>query len=199
MQKRLPHLIVFLFIAAAYLLGWLAPLDNALMDQRFSVLNRDAGGDVVVVEIDPRSLRELDVWPWPRGHHAALIDRLVAAGARDIALDIDFSSRSTAAADRALAQAIERADGKVILPIFRQATRGAGGSSEIMLTGPLAAFERHARTALVNVRAASDGLVRQYQTAEPWADTLTPSMATLMTGRGLWAYDNFILDFGIRP
>ncbi len=39
MKKRIPHLVIFLFVAGAYLLGWFAPIENALMDQRFGVLN----------------------------------------------------------------------------------------------------------------------------------------------------------------
>src|SRR5437667_11940720 len=47
-------------------LGGLAPLEHALMDFRFELLQRPASGDLVVVEVDNVSLTSLGVWPWPR-------------------------------------------------------------------------------------------------------------------------------------
>ena len=67
MSKRLPHLVIFLVSVGLYLTGSLAPLERALMDARFSLLQREATGDLVFVQIDARSLRDLGVWPWPRG------------------------------------------------------------------------------------------------------------------------------------
>ncbi|MGH6961418.1 MAG: CHASE2 domain-containing protein, partial [Dongiaceae bacterium] len=100
-------------------LGGLAPLEHRLMDLRFGLVQRPAAGDLVVVEVDNASLTSLGVWPWPRDLHAALIDRLLAAGVRGIAFDIDFSSASMAAADAALADALARADHRVVLPVFK--------------------------------------------------------------------------------
>ena len=83
-------------------------------------MQRDASKELVFVEIDERSLRLLEVWPWPRSHHAELIARLNSAGARNIAIDIDFSSRSTPAQDALLEQALEGAERRVILPAFKR-------------------------------------------------------------------------------
>jgi CHASE2 domain-containing sensor protein len=41
--------------------------------------------DATVVTIDPRSLRALEAWPWPRHRYAEAIDRLERAGAVAIA------------------------------------------------------------------------------------------------------------------
>src|SRR5438105_3333472 len=53
-----------------------------------------ASGEVAIVEIDSRSLRELATWPWPRRYHGMLVDRLREAGVHSIGFDVDFSSRS---------------------------------------------------------------------------------------------------------
>ena len=112
MQRRLPHLLVFVLVAVVYLVGALTPIERALMDLRFRLLPQEASGELVVVEIDARSLEELDTWPWPRSYYAEVIDRLFAAGASEIALDVDLSSSADPAGDAALVAALERAKGR---------------------------------------------------------------------------------------
>lgn len=99
-------------------LGAFASLDRLLTDARFSLLSRPASGDVVFVEIDSQSLAQVGVWPWPRQEHGEILDKLLALGARDVAFDIDFSSRSTEDGDAALEAALERAGGFTYLASF---------------------------------------------------------------------------------
>src|SRR5258708_2727510 len=108
LRQRLPQLAVFGVFASAYWLGAFEPIERALMDTRFRLIERPATGQLAVVAIDSRSLRELHSWPWPRTYHARLIDALFAAGAEDVALDIDLSSAASAEADRSLAGALAR-------------------------------------------------------------------------------------------
>lgn len=70
---------------------------------------------IVIVGIDEASFAELDLqWPWPRRLHARLIDRLHAAGATVIGLDVLFAEPTNAEDDGLLAEAIGRA-GNVVL------------------------------------------------------------------------------------
>jgi adenylate cyclase len=70
---------------------------------------------IVIVGIDEASFAELDrQWPWPRRLHARLIDRLHAAGATVIGLDVLFAEPANAEDDRLLAEAIKRV-GNVVL------------------------------------------------------------------------------------
>src|SRR5579862_8576377 len=57
------------------------PLDDVLSNLRYSALQRPPTGDVVFVDIDAASLKEVGVWPWPRTVHAEVVDRLMALGA----------------------------------------------------------------------------------------------------------------------
>src|SRR5690242_3676974 len=100
-RPRLAPLLVFLALAAIYAAGLFEPLERLLMDTRFALVQRAPTGGLVLVEIDTRSLQALDRWPWPRRLHARVLDRLVAAGAGDIAFDIDLSARSSDSEDRA--------------------------------------------------------------------------------------------------
>ena len=75
-------------------------MENTLTDFRFNLLKPNVSGEIVIVDIDAKSLRELDTRPWPRGYHAEILDRLREAGARNIALDINFAATSMASLPR---------------------------------------------------------------------------------------------------
>jgi PAS domain S-box-containing protein len=180
-------------------LGVIPQLEHRLMDLRFGLTQRPASGDLVVVEIDSASLADIGVWPWPRNLHAALIDRLTAAGVRGIALDIDFSSVSTPAGDAALADALARAGHRVVLPIFKQHASLGRSEGEVRHTGPLPAFGAHAPLASVNLQPGEDGLIRLYTLAEPWNDNLVPSMGAIFAAVERPPADVFYLDYGIDP
>ena len=65
-----------------------SPLDKRLTDARFGLVTRPPTGNTVFVEIDPASLRQVGVWPWPRTVYARLLDRLMALGAGETVLDV---------------------------------------------------------------------------------------------------------------
>ncbi len=199
LRRFLPHLICFVAIAGASLLGGLRPIEHALMDLRFGLLKRAATGSLILVEIDGRSLAELDTWPWPRSYHAALIDRLSAAGARRIAFDVDFSSRSDPESDALLAAALDRAGQRVILPVFKQHASLARDEHDLHFTSPLPMFAEGALLASVNLRPEADGLVRRYALTEVWNGSRIPALAAqLADPAGARAHD-FYIDFGIDP
>jgi diguanylate cyclase len=75
-----------------------------------------ASGQIVLVAIDDRSLRDVGQWPWARRHHAKLTTTLNEAGANRIFFDVNFAGRSTVADDEQLSQAIEKAR-NVVLPV----------------------------------------------------------------------------------
>lgn len=197
--RFLPRLAVFAFVAGLYGFGLLDFIELKLLDARFRLLPRDASQELVVVGIDVASLRELRVWPWPRGYHAALVERLVAAGARRIALDIDFSSDSTPKEDRALARSLAAAGGRVVLPVFKQLVPDDEGGHEVVEAVPLAMFARGAALASINVRPDADGLIRRVSLFERWGETDVPSLFALLAGADGRPYSTFYVDYGIRP
>ncbi|HJT11745.1 MAG TPA: CHASE2 domain-containing protein [Dongiaceae bacterium] len=181
-------------IAALYLSGSLTFIDRPLTSARFQLVTTDPTDDVVVVAIDARSLQAISVWPWPRSKHAAVIDKLREAGARQIAVDIDFSAVSTPDEDDKLAAALARTDGNVILPVFEQS---AGPESAVASTAPLAQFAEHTRIASANIRPDSDGIVRRLTRVELWSGSLVPSMAAAAAGLEPTSMGRYYVDFGI--
>jgi EAL domain-containing protein (putative c-di-GMP-specific phosphodiesterase class I)/CHASE2 domain-containing sensor protein len=193
-----------LLVGAALILGVTAlvsgagnGLDQSLRNMRDSLRSHSASGEVHIIEIDGRSLAELNRWPWPRSIHAAAIDRLHEAGVRSIAFDVDFSARSEPGEDAALARALARAGGNVILPTLRQPA-GAGSTAEIESV-PIKMFADRSFLAAVNVRPDRDGHVRAMPLGIETHGTPRPSLATMIAERGAEIGREFGIDYSIEP
>lgn len=126
MKKALAiALAATLAAAVPYFGGWLKPVEEVATDLMMRVRGPiPPDPRVVVCAVDTASLARFGRWPWRRTRIAELIDRLKAAGARVIALDVVFSEPSPMDADydlsgddRVLAASLERA-GNVVLGYF---------------------------------------------------------------------------------
>jgi EAL domain-containing protein (putative c-di-GMP-specific phosphodiesterase class I)/CHASE2 domain-containing sensor protein len=182
---------------AASISGAGLALDQALDSIRFGLTKRSASGDLVVVEMDAASVSSIQTWPWPRRHYAAVVDRLREAGASSIVFDVDLSSASTPQDDAALAAAITRAQGLVVLPTFTQ-LRGSGDRRTID-TLPPPALREHAALASVNMVPDSDGLIRRAPMGTITNGTPRPSLSALIAGRSGAADTFYPIDFSIDP
>ncbi len=183
--RRLPRKLGATVLAAGLALGLFVALsglgtglEELLRLGRNALLSRPASGKVVLVEIDARSIKAYDRWPWPRHLHARAIDALSNAGAAQIAFDTDFSARSTPAEDAALARATAASRSPVILPTFSQAA--AQGSSAIVENLPLPELRDAALLGAVNVRPDPDGAVRQFPTGVVTDGVPRPSVAVML-------------------
>jgi len=191
-------MVLFAVLAAASLLGGLEWFERALMDVRYRLVQRDATDRLVVVDIDDRSLRAINVWPWPRADYATVIDRLVDAGAATIAIDIDFSAHSRPQDDAKFEQALERAGRRVVLPSFKQRAMPRQDAATVAETRPLERFARHVTLASITMRPDSDSLVRQVETLHGMADGAVPSLPVLLGSDSGIAPSGFYVDYGIR-
>ncbi|WP_373035056.1 CHASE2 domain-containing protein [Sulfurimonas sp.] len=91
-------ILLFLFISillsSAYLFlpAHFQSLDNRVRDFYFKFRGpQKASDDVVIVDIDEKSIKELGQWPWERDKFAQILNNLTASGAGIIGLDIVFS------------------------------------------------------------------------------------------------------------
>ena len=198
LRRHTRSLLAFALVALPYAAGTFDFIEFELIDLRFHALNRAATGGLVLVEIDAPSLRELDSWPWPRSYHAEAAVNLVAAGARRIAFDLDFSSRSSPSEDRALADVAEALGPRLVLPVFSQRVGRLAGRSSIVETRPLPELRR-AALASINVVPATDGTVRSMAISQDFAGGALPTLPALLAGREGYAYPFFQIDFGILP
>jgi EAL domain-containing protein (putative c-di-GMP-specific phosphodiesterase class I)/CHASE2 domain-containing sensor protein len=171
--------------------------DRLLRGVRDTIRSHPASGQVHIVEIDSRSLRELSTWPWPRRTHGALVDRLHAADARSIAFDIDFSSRSNPVDDAAFAAALARAGDSVMLAALRQ--QAAADSDEVVENVPIDLLRDHAFLAAVNVIPDEDGNIRQIPLGLELGGVPRPSLAALLAEREGAIDGSFAIDYSIDP
>jgi len=159
--------LVFAAVAALRAGGHLEFIDREAIDARARLLQHEVDSDIVIVGIDAASLEELDTWPWPRRHHARLIERLAVAGPRQVFVDIDFSSPASETDDARLEAALDAWTGApIILPAFLQQATGA--DTDIVLRRPLDRFARHVMLASANQLLDADGLVRRFRPT--WRD-----------------------------
>ncbi|MEM1395945.1 MAG: adenylate/guanylate cyclase domain-containing protein, partial [Pseudomonadota bacterium] len=115
--------VLWLFVFVGMRVGLLDPLDHFLVDSVAGLNKPQPRDDVVVVAIDPPSLKEVALpWPWPRSVHATLVRALSDAGAKTIVFDVVFDQSTEQ--DTEFASAMEAA-GNVILAAERmvQSTR----------------------------------------------------------------------------
>ncbi|MGH2981823.1 MAG: CHASE2 domain-containing protein [Solirubrobacterales bacterium] len=98
-----------------YLSGALGSLERDSIALRYELRDEPTPRDVAVVGIDAGTFADLKTrWPFPRSLHAAMVDRLHAAGAREIVYDVQFTEPTTPKEDLALYGSIARAGGAVL-------------------------------------------------------------------------------------
>jgi signal transduction histidine kinase len=193
-RRRTSALAVCVVVTVLAATGLMTPVSLAVGDVWFSLFSRGVTGQVVVVEIDPRSIKALGNWPWPRGRHAQLVERLNAAGADVIAFDVDFSSPSFQAEDEKFAQALEAAAGKVVLPAVVQSV----ADRMITVTAPIDLFRQYALFGYANVEPSRDGLTRDMSLVRYVEGEPVPSLAALVVQNGRLPTEVFGIDFSIR-
>src|ERR1700759_1363499 len=198
MKHYRPHVLVAIALVVVLLSGWHDAFRNALADLRFRLLQRDAGGDVVVVAIDTPSIEKIGVWPWPRRLHADMLRQLEKAGVRDTAFDVDFSAPSDPASDREFVEALRSAAGSVILPSFQQPGADPANPAALHINRPLKPFADQSWAALVNIGIEPDGRVRRYPFGDKLGEEYLPSMAAMVAGQYSNRSAPFLIDYGIR-
>jgi len=94
-------------------------VESLLIDFRFQLRNLIAPPavpqNIIIVEIDEKSLEKYGRWPWSRVRQAKLIDGIVRAKPSVLAIDIFYPERESRKADAALAKTLAKARGTIIL------------------------------------------------------------------------------------
>jgi adenylate cyclase len=194
-QKRTRALLAVAVLAAGIgVLGYATHLlrrsELQTVDARFSIRGTQrAPSDFVLVEIDNATLQEFvrrhmhSEFPFPRRYDAQVIDRLRRAGARTIALDLEFTHETDPRNDNALIEAIGRAHGKTVLA----ASEVEPGGRTDVLGGPGLLRELGARAAEVRLTVDSDGVTRRFAYAYNGLRSFPVVTAETASGRAIRA------------
>lgn len=192
-RNAVGSVLILAVVGLALSFGALRPIDDLFNGWRFDTVRSEASGELVIVEIDSRSLSRAETWPWERERYADVIDGLLGAGASLVAIDVDFSAASDAESDAALAEVISRHPGQVTLGSFRQLDSYGAGEGRVVQNLPIPMLMRDALIASVNVPVDEDGEVRRYGYRSP-----TGQRASLAANlAGVTREGEFAIDYGI--
>jgi diguanylate cyclase (GGDEF)-like protein len=194
-RRFLPVVLVAALAVPIQIAGGGRWLDDHLSALRMQMVPRAPTGQIVIVDIDAKSLSAVGRWPWPRSIEATIVDRLRAFKAGEIAFDVDFSAASREKDDAAFEAALKRAGDAVILAAFSQkaTTTGAG----TVINRPIERFARHAWLADVTVAPDADGTVRRMAYGDVLDGQPIPSLAAMFGGGAGAIGRDFLIDFSI--
>ena len=106
------YLLIGLLVSILSTLGYfylpktIQVFDDKIRDLMFMAKGGDSSAkDVVIVDIDEKSLKELGQWPWSRNKFAKVIDNLTSMGAGVIGLDIVFAERDNSSPVKVMREA----------------------------------------------------------------------------------------------
>ncbi|HEU5177297.1 MAG TPA: adenylate/guanylate cyclase domain-containing protein, partial [Burkholderiales bacterium] len=172
-------------------LHWMQPLDNRLLDTmvRSHAAELAPDPDIVLVNIDEKSLAELDEvagrFPWPRVVYGQLLDGLAPQRPRAIVFDILFAEPDIVRPEsdqEFIAAALRHSDDvQIFYPMVRLESRtgmrasqlaplislapgpGANPDARIAVVPPLLLPQKLWRTGTINFLADGDGVGRRYE------------------------------------
>jgi adenylate cyclase len=188
-RKALSLLAVAVLAGGIGVLGYATHLlrrsELQTIDARFSIRgNTGAPSNIVFVAVDPATFQELHHdWPFPRKWDAEVIDHLREAGARTIAVDIEFAHPTNEVEDSELYEAVAEAHGKIVLAATEVEPDGGteilGGSKNLHAAG--------ARVGEDHVLLDTDGSVRRFVYEWSHLDSFAVVATEVMRGHAVRA------------
>ena len=174
--------------------------EDMLRASRNSLHVHKASGDIVLVAIDDRSLREVGRWPWPRSRHAETINKLNEAGAKRLFVDIVFNGRSEPSDDAKLAEAVGNTHNVTLAVSTRSGTTRSGiaGSGEPDLLPP-DMFGKHVELGLISVAYNYQNAVWKIDYSRRVQGKNIPSFAAKLGNASPQASGAFTPDYSIDP
>lgn len=179
--------------------GALTGPEGATVDARYRLRGASPTDEVMVVAIDDVTFSDLGrPWPFPRSLHGRVVDRLRAAGARQIVFDVQFTERTSDDQDMALYEAVQRAPGTILAT-----TEIADDGSTNVLGGDENLARAGARAAASNLPTAAAGVIRRFPEAIAGLDSMAVRSSESLTGRrlpsSLFSGGGALIDFRGPP
>ncbi len=195
--KRFPKMLIWaLVLGFLYgISGGIEYFEDGLRVARNHVNERKASGDIVLVQIDEKALREVGRWPWPRGRYAALIDMIGSAKPKQQVHDINFPDKSDPIQDRLLAEAIQRR-GNVVLPYLPRAGARDGQLEDLR---PLPEFRKNARLGTIGVWYNYANEAWLLPRGAYQGTTLIPSFAAILADQPQSLDETFRVNYAFAP
>jgi adenylate cyclase len=175
---------------AAYATHLLRRSELQTIDARFTIRGtRRPPSNIVFVAISVQAERELKERhlesrsPLPRRFDAQVLDRLRRAGAKAIAMDMEFTQETNPTEDNELIEAVGRAHGKIVLGTVTVAVKPPGETE--IFGGNSLLHEIGARPAEVRLTLDSDGVVRRFDRSYNHLGSFPLVAAEVMLGHSI--------------
>ena len=195
----LPVAIAFVLSIFLTHTHYLSTIEHALFDLQTRLSTETVDSNLVLIEIDHKSIKELNNWPWPRSHHALLLENLRKAGAKKIFFDMDFSNPSNRNDDAIFASALAASNPRQIyLPTFLQYS-STQANRYLTLVRPIDLFLKNTKAVSVSLQPEADGRVRQIELLSTFSDLHIPTMASIFSGYTPQLNESMLINFRINP
>jgi CHASE2 domain-containing sensor protein len=160
--------------------GWVAldtglfePVEDHTVDARFALRGESPSPELAVVAIDDVTFSDLRLrWPFPRSLYARALDRLHAAGAREVVIDIQFTEPSRPKEDLALYDSLGRNGGAILAT---SESDESGGTNVLGGDENLARVD--SRAAAANLPDERRGVVRRFTHSVGRLETLAVAVS----------------------
>jgi len=182
---------------AASITGGGNDIDNSTRDLRYDSFHKKPSGQLVLVTIDTPSIKAIGSWPFQRGKHGALVDKLDQAGAKRIAFNLIFDQPAVGPAqDQLFAAALARAKADIYLAAFLEnATNGGVLHQEL----PTAALLPYITPVSIWVLTDSDQFLRRVALNTQVMGRMLPSMAQILAGTQFKDDGSILIDWAYSP
>jgi adenylate cyclase len=164
------NLAVVLLSFLVFAIGMLSVLNNSVFDYNMSLaMSQQPHEDIIVVEIDDKSIKEIGKFPFDRKIYAPFVQELEKSGAKVIAFDVTFNAQSNPESDQIFAQELAKYN-NIIIPSYANLESGFSRSTIVQkdqmimaqsVERPLPLFANITQTAHINRAIDSDGVIRR--------------------------------------
>jgi len=172
-------------------------LDNRLRALRYEYVPKATSGELVLVTIDSRSIKNLGVWPWPRSRNGELVRKLDEAGAKRIAFNLIFDlPAADPVQDRKFAEAMSTARAEIFLPALVENRLNEQESSYSL---PPDALRRYATLTNVWMLSDTDQTFRNGSLNVRIGGRTLPGLAQVLAQTDYRDEGEFPIDFAYQP
>ncbi|MEQ7872956.1 EAL domain-containing protein [Sphingomonas sp. ASV193] len=137
-----------------------------------------ASRDIVVVGIDDRSQKTYGSWPWKRALQAQLIDQVSKAGARKIAVDLEYDFPTDEVDDRALGDVLRRSPNVYLAMRSRE-----GRDTQLEAKLPLARYLAVAKAGDISFYYNFQSIVWREWHGNQIGQSYFPSFSSILAGQ----------------
>ncbi len=169
------------------------PLEDLARTARNYLHTNKASGDIVLVEIDRKSIEEIGTYPWRRTVHADIVDEATKLGADHLYFDVVFAGRTTPQDDEVFRQAMERAGNVTLAAVEERNTRYLGSSLQL----PMEEFQDDADMGSINAYFNFQTAAWDLAVTDKVGGKVMPSFAAKMAGVTGEVGETFPVDYSI--